>query len=121
MSSSVNLLNPNIGLGSVLPSPTADHLPKIEQIVVQKESEVKLNELYQGNFFASTALKGLEPKLESNEILQPTNLNRALNGAFETMKGVKDADVRRFIREDLGPLMENKELLNVYLGMMVEG
>ena len=121
MSSSVNLLNSNIGLGSVMNLPESEHLPQVEQIVVQNETEVKLDELYKGNSFSAIALQGLEPKLSSNDILQPANLNRSLNSIFERMQGIKDADVRRFLREDLSPLMENRELLKAYLGMMVEG
>ena len=115
MSSSVNILNSNIGLGSVMNLPESEHLPQVEQIVVQNETEVKLDELYKGNSFSAIALQGLD------DILQPANLNRSLNSIFERMQGIKDADVRRFLREDLSPLMENRELLKAYLGMMVEG
>ena len=41
MSSSVNILNSNIGLGSVMNLPESEHLPQVEQIVVQNETEAR--------------------------------------------------------------------------------
>ena len=60
----------------------------------------------------------------NNFITEKTNMSKTeLNKRKLHRKNahVKDADVRRFLREDLSPLMENRELLKAYLGMMVEG
>lgn len=117
----IDLLNPNVGLGSVMPSPETTHLPEIRQIGSQKPAEVKLDELYTKNAPKAAIIKTFEPAISTDEILQPAVFNRNLNSAIETLSVVKDADVRTFVQEDLYPLAENRDLLRSYLNMMVGG
>ena len=116
--SQINLLNNHIGVSSVLPSANDAHLPELKELSTAKTGTVKLDDLYRGESFNEGIDTSLIPKVGHEELLQPKNFNSAIKRAYEKMSTVKDSDVRHFVREDMQPLMDNRELLNAYLGMM---
>ncbi|MGN0915852.1 MAG: hypothetical protein ACI4NE_05820 [Succinivibrio sp.] len=116
--SQVNLLNSHIGVSSVLPSATDAHLPEIKELSTAKTGDVRLEDLYRGESISNSVDTSLIPKVGHEELLQPKHLNSALQRAFEKMSTVKDVDVRHFVRDDMQSLMDNRELLNAYLGLM---
>lgn len=117
----IELLNPNVGLGGVIPTSNDNHLPNAVQIAPQDTTEIKLDELYQGDGFKAQIEQSFMPKIETDEILQPATMNRNLSNLTEVLANIKDADVRAFLREDLRPLLDNRDLLRAYCGMMISG
>ena len=123
----VDVLNPNLGISTVLPQAAMEHLPSVDNFnTVGHANSVADTE----NFKASISANALDaqlsaaftPVLSSDELLQPAKLNSSIHAAFEKLSQIRDdADVRRFVRDDLTPLMENRELLEAYMNLMVEG
>lgn len=123
-----DILNPNIGISTVLPAQQEEHLPEIGNFNTVVGNVSSLATV--ANFKAALIRDSFEqeiantfiPALGSDELLQPAKLNANLSSVFTKLSAMKDdADIRRFVREDLTPLMENKELLQAYTNMMVGG
>lgn len=122
----VDLLNSNLGISSVLPQAENVHLPSADDYgsIGSSESltEVAAYKLSVApNGFARETAAPFSPRIASDELLRPAVFNNSLNSAMEKLSTIHDADVRRFVREDLQPLAENRELLQAYLNMMVGG
>ena len=116
-----DILNPKLGVGTLMPSAQDVHLPEIKEIASQKPSEVKLDELYTKNAPHQAVVNAFEPQVSTDEILRPAVFNRCLNSAIERLSTIKDSDVRAFVESDLKALDENRDLLRTYLGLMVGG
>lgn len=55
------------------------------------------------------------------DILRPEVFSGNLAGCLEALKDSDDPAVRRWPTAELAPLLQNKELLNAYMGMMIGG
>lgn len=123
----VDLLNPHVGIQTVLPQADAAHLPDIQRFAgVDNAPELSSIAAYKEavgkNGFERSAVNAFTPQVSSDELLRPAVFNRHLNELEHKLQEFSaDRDVRRFLREDLTPLRENRELLQAFLGMMVEG
>ncbi len=123
----VDLLNPNVGISTVLPQVSGEHLPSVENFnTVGSASSAAAVENFKlsisSNAFDAQVSAAFTPVLSSDELLQPAKLNASLHSAFEKLSQMRDdADIRRFVRDDLNPFMENRELLEAYINLVVEG
>lgn len=54
-------------------------------------------------------------------ILQPEIFHAHLQGALDALKESRNPAVRTLVRDELGPLLENTELLRAYTGLMLGG
>lgn len=123
-----DILNPNIGISTVLPAKLEEHLPEVDNFNTVVGNINSLATI--ANFKASLSRDSFEqeiantfiPALGFDELLQPAKLNANISSVFTKLAAMNDdANIRRFVREDLTPLMENKELLQAYTNMMVGG
>ena len=123
----VELLNPNVGISTVLPQVSADHLPSLDNFnTVGNANTASAAESFRAsisrNAFEDHVRAAFTPALSSDELLQPAKLNTSLQVAFEKLSQMReDADIRRFVRDDLNQFMENRELLQTYINLVVEG
>jgi type III secretion protein X len=119
----VNLLDPNFGIQNILPPPDNEEtrLPGSLPLPQTATSETGLAELFRLSTSHSLILGSLQPQVPDEELLRPDVLNRNLESAFEALTGVRHPDVRRFVRDDLGPLLEDRQLFQAYAGLMVGG
>ncbi len=123
----IDILNSSIGIGQVLPQAGSEHLPDIERFSsVGSAADLSAVAAYKAamgkNGFARTALSAFIPQVSSDELLKPAVFNRHLQSAEEKLAAFsQDRSVRAFVHKDLQPLRENRELLQAFLGMMVEG
>lgn len=120
----VDLLNQNIGIGSVLPSYSDNHLPSVDDFsTVTKNEDVE--SLLKDNFSTQNTrqfvMKFFEPEVSSDEFLKESSISANLSSALDKLSTIKDTDIRRFVREDLEPLLENKALFHSYCTMMIGG
>lgn len=120
----IDLLNQNVGIGTVLPSYTDQHLPSVDNFatVVKGEnvSAASLNDFKPASL-QTQATAAFEPKVGSDDFLKESSINAKLSSISDKFSSIKDADVRRFVREDLEPLLENKALFLSYCTMKVGG
>ncbi len=122
----VELLSTKLGISDILPQAQSVHLPGAEAFNQAGRAEslteaAAYQEALAADGFSRAVAFAFQPKVSSDELLSPGVFNNLLLRAAEKLSSIKDADVRRFLREDLQPLAENRQLLQAYLGMMVEG
>ncbi|MDR2164532.1 MAG: hypothetical protein LBO79_02655, partial [Zoogloeaceae bacterium] len=113
-----NIMNPNLGVQDVLDSPAAAHLPRARALATGAASEIGLADLYRANNLQSRLLAGLQPPVGDESLLRPDMLRKNLAGSLARLRNSRDPHVRRFVRDDLGPLMENEQLLREYVTML---
>ncbi|MBO8416310.1 MAG: hypothetical protein IAB19_08030 [Proteobacteria bacterium] len=121
----VDLLNPNLGISTLLPEAPLHHLPETDDyssvgrnLDLSALQEYKLS--LSGHGFERTISQSFIPKVASDELLRPAVFNNLLQSAAGKLAASDDPKLRRFVREDLAPLEQNKELLQAYLGLMME-
>jgi len=66
-------------------------------------------------------MAGLQPPVPDESLLRPDVLRRNLADSLRRLRGSRDPHVRRFVRDDLEPLLENGQLLREYVDMLVSG
>jgi hypothetical protein len=115
-----NILNPNIGLQEVLDFPGAEtHLPQARLLATSVSAGTGLADLYHLANFQSRILAGLQPEIGDDALLRPDVFGKNLRESHRRLQGSKDPHVRRFLRDELGPLLENDALLRDYVNMLV--
>lgn len=121
----VDLLNPNLGISTLLPEAPLDHLPETDDYnSVGRNADLSALQEYKlslsGHGFERSISQSFIPKVASDELLRPAVFNNLLHSAASKLAASDDPKLRRFAREDLAPLEQNKELLQAYLGLMME-
>ncbi|MDR0379733.1 MAG: type III secretion protein [Candidatus Accumulibacter sp.] len=115
-----SIMNPNVGVQGVLDSePFGLHLPSARPLATGISSETRLADLYRLADFQSRILAGLQPFVGDEAQLRPDVLGKNLRESLKRLRENKNPHVRRFLRDDLGPLMENEQLLRDYVNMLV--
>ncbi len=122
----VEIFNPNVGISSVLPGISTEHLPNADDFnTIGQQANLGEVQSYKqalnANSFNTNIVSNFTPEIVSDDLLRPATFNNLLNSSMSKLAEIKDADVRDFLQQDLKPLSDNRELLNAYLGMMVEG
>jgi hypothetical protein len=113
-------MNPNVGVQGVLDSAAFDaRLPAARPLATGVSPETGLADLYRLANFQNRIFAGLQPVVEDEALLRPDVLGRNLRESFKRLQKSKNPHVRRFVRDDLGPLMENEQLLRDYVNMLV--
>ena len=65
--------------------------------------------------------QALCPDAGDGDILRPEVFSGNLAGCLEALKDSDDPAVRALADGELVPLLQNKELLNAYMGLMIGG
>ncbi len=118
----INLLDPHLGVQNILaPQAEGVRLPHPRALAQTEAAETGLAELYRLPTCRHLILAHLRPRVPDEELLRPDLLHRNLEGALEALRGARHPDVRRFVRDDLGPLLEDHQLLSAYTGLMLGG
>lgn len=123
---SINILSAHEGISQVLSPQTNEHLPDLEGFTSIAGSHT-LHEVenYKAQL-ASDAMRlslsqNFAPHLSFNEQLQDSNLSRSLYESAVVLEKVRSPEIRDFVNQDLVPLVENKQLLQAFQSMMVQG
>jgi hypothetical protein len=115
-----SIMNPHVGVQGVLDSePLEFHLPSARPLATGVSAETRLADLYRLSDFQSRILAGLQPFVGDEALLRPDVLGKNLRESFKRLRESKNPHVRRFLRNDLGPLMENDELLRDYVNLLM--
>ena len=93
---SINLLDPSLGIQTIMESPAATRggIPEARPLASNVLREAGLEELY-----------------------SPSNAHHLVEQALCP----DDPAVRALVDGELAPLLQNKELLNAYMGLMIGG
>ncbi|HIU17840.1 MAG TPA: type III secretion protein [Candidatus Avidesulfovibrio excrementigallinarum] len=117
----VNLLNPDLGIQSIMDTSKADRLPDARPLASSPLREAGLEELYEGRHLDQAVGALLLPSVGDGSILQPDVFHAELRGSLEALRENRNPAVRAFVRDDLAPLMDNTDLLKAYTSLMVGG
>jgi hypothetical protein len=117
-----SLLDPNLGLsGFIDQAGETGKLPQPRPLSTGAAPETGLADMFKPANFQSLVLAGLAPRVGDESLLRPDILRRNLAAGLERLKKSKRPEVRRFVRDDLGPLLEDQELLQSYVSLMMSG
>ncbi len=124
--SNINLLSSNLGIQSVMDTmPSQEGLAQgmmhARPLATTIIHEAGLEEVYNPATAESLMQKALCPDVGDGEIVQPAVFRSNLQASMEDLGLSRDPAVREFVKQDLGPLLENNELLQAYTGLMVGG
>ena len=119
--SSINLLDPGLGIQNIMDPGTAGHLPDARPLASSAMREAGLDELYNSRKAAQQLEAALCPPVGDGSLLQPELFHMELQGALTALRDSDKPAVRAFVRDELAPLLENTELLRAYTGLMVGG
>jgi hypothetical protein len=115
-----SIMNPQVGVQGVLDSePLEFRLPSARPLATGALAETRLADLYRLADFQSRILAGLQPQIDDEALLRPDVLGKSLRESLKRLRENRNPQVRRFLRDDLGPLMENEALLRDYVNMLV--
>ena len=117
----VNLLNPDLGIQTIMNTSQADRLPDARPLVSSPMREAGLEELYEGHHMDQLVSAALLPAVGDGSILQPDVFHAELRGSLESLRDSREPAVRAFVRDELTPLMDNADLLRAYTTLMVGG
>jgi hypothetical protein len=117
-----NIMDSSLGVQGVLEPSVQDlHLPQARPLTTDVATESSLADLYRAPSLQSHILSGLQPRIDDEALLRPDVLGRNLKESLACLEESRDAHIRRFVRDDLKPLLENEQLLNDYVNMLVSG
>ena len=114
---SINLLDPSLGIQTIMESPAATRggIPEARPLASNVLREAGLEELYSPSNAHHLVDAG------DGDILRPEVFSGNLAGCLEALKDSDDPAVRALADGELAPLLQNKELLNAYMGLMIGG
>jgi hypothetical protein len=116
------LMNPSLGIQEVLaPDAREVHLPRARPLATDAASGNRLADLYRADSLHTRMLALLQPVIGDEALLRPDVLKKNLLAGRDRLARHRDPRVRRFLREDLTPLLENGYLLQEYVNMLVAG
>lgn len=118
---SIQLLDPNMGIMSVLDSIQPNHMPGARPMASNVMREAGLEELYAPGTTARQMEAALCPLMGDGEALRPDVFSANLAGSMEALSASTDPAVRAFVEGELRPLMDNNDLLKAYTGLMIGG
>ncbi|MDR3054891.1 MAG: hypothetical protein LBU53_05750 [Zoogloeaceae bacterium] len=122
MSNIRNIMSPSLGVQGVLdPAVQGAHLPQARSLATDLTPETGLADLYRMSNLQSQLFAALQPKIGDEALLRPEVMRKNLQESFASLKDNRDPHIRRFVREDLKPLLENEQLLAEYVNMLVSG
>jgi type III secretion protein X len=118
----IDILNPRLGLQDVL-APVGDelHLPAARSLASNVVGDTGLAQHFNFEGSAQIIERALTPLLHDERLLRPDIFKGNLRRSFESLKSSRRPEVRRFVREDLAPMMEDDELYAVYEGLLLDG
>ncbi|GAB1409652.1 hypothetical protein MASR1M90_08060 [Desulfovibrionales bacterium] len=124
MSASINLLDPSLGIQDILDTPSLggqNKLPEARPLAVSVLREAGLEEVYSALNASRLVEQALCPDVGDGELLRPEVFAANLRHCFMALRETDDPDILEFLRQDLQLLLENRDLLQAYTGLMIGG
>ncbi len=116
-----HLLDPSLGIQRVLEMPQTGGLPAAREIAPTVLTEAGLEELYRASNARSETEAMLGPDVGDGRMLAPEEFAGELVRIVRKCSSSTDPDVRAMVDQELIPLLQNAELLQIYQGLMIGG
>lgn len=117
----LNLLDPSLGIQNVMNMPEAGQLPQARQLAANVLNSAGLEDLYGAVNARRLVEQALCPDVGDGEMLRPAKFAGLLEGCVKDLAGNTDPAVQELVAKELKPLLENRELLGAYMGLMIGG
>jgi type III secretion protein X len=118
----IDILNPSLGLqGFLEPLAGEPHLPGVKPLASNVLVETSLAQHFGLESMSQTIERGLVPLVPDEKLLRPDVFKRNLKGAFDRLKSSRQPQIRKFVRDDLAPIMEDAELYDLLAGLLIGG
>lgn len=119
-----NLLDSSLGIQDILDTQRFSEnaqLPRARPLAASVLREAGLEELYSPLNAGRLVEHALCPDVGDGELLRPEVFAAHLRECFMTLKDNGNPAVRAFLDTDLRLLLENRDLLQAYAGLMIGG
>ena len=121
MPSSINLLDPSLGIQNVMDMPDPGTLPRARELASNALREAGLDELYAPSNAWQLMEQALCPDVGDGSMLSPEVFSDTLQSCVHDLQGCTDPAVKEMVSRELEPLLQNGQLLQAYLGLMIGG
>ncbi len=118
---SSHLLDPSIGIQHVMDVPDTGKLPSAKEIASNVLREAGLEELYRPTNARTETEALLVPDVGDGHMLAPDVFSNVLTQIVQKCSSSTDPDIRTMVDQELIPLLQNSELLQIYQGLMIGG
>jgi type III secretion protein X len=116
-----HLLDPSLGIQNVMDMPETGRLPSAKTIATNVMREAGLEELYRPQNARSETEALLIPDVGDGRMLAPEVFSNELTRIVQKCSSSTDPDIRAMVDQELIPLLQNSELLQIYQGLMIGG
>jgi type III secretion protein X len=118
---SLKIFDPSVGVQTVLEPRSDDaRLPEARPLSTGITGETGLADLFKMPTFSVNLKEALRPEILDDDLLRPGVIRKNLREASERLRDSRSSDVRRFVRDDLDPLLDDTQLLATYVGLLLE-
>ena len=121
MATKINLLDTQLGIQDILTPQNAGSMPTARPLPQTALREAGVDELFNTVTTDKLIERNLTPRTGDGTILIPSIFSDAIANSLELLKENKNPDVRSFVHGELMPLMDNKDLMQAYIGLLVGG
>ncbi len=124
--SKINLLNHNVGIDQFLATQSNEHIPTAKPMASNSVFEAGLSSHFAMGNIKANLENMLVPNVGDGEILRPDVFNRTINAMATNFSSLPQGEnlgegVKDMMNNVINPLLENKDLLNLYSNLMVAG
>lgn len=120
-----NILDATIGIQTVMDTPVSYGLPHARPLAQNTPRDAGLEELYAPINLRSHMENLLSPGVGDGECLRPEIFFPQLVSCVESLRTMQAHDmpdeIHALLKNELIPLLENRQLLQSYLGLMIGG
>ncbi len=117
----INLLDTNLGIQDILTPQNAESMPLARPLPQTSLREAGIDELFNTVTTDKIIERNLTPPTGDGTILTPAIFSDALTNTLELLKDSKNPDIKSFVHGELMPLMDNKDLMHAYIGLLIGG
>lgn len=121
MPSKINILDPSLGIQSVIAMPSRGKLPKARDLGTNALHEAGLEELYAPGNARQLIEQLLCPDVGDGSVLSPEAFGSSLEESLSVLSQSGEPAVQEFVQKELLPLLQNGQLLQAYRGLMIGG
>ncbi len=121
MPKTIDLLEPSLGIEDVMPMTDAASLPHAGELAPNAVSAAGLEELFALRNARRAVEDALRPHVGDGSLLTPGRFQDALDSVVRDFASSADPAVREMLDLELVPLMQNRALLQAYIGLMIGG
>ncbi|MDD2966850.1 MAG: type III secretion protein [Desulfovibrionaceae bacterium] len=113
--------DPSVGIQSVIASPVATPLPNAQPLAATVVNTGGLEQLYQGGNIADITMNFLCPQVGDGHMVQPEVFFGTMQECAQQLAHSTEPALQALVEQELQPLLENKALLQAYVGLMIQG